>query len=68
MDSLVAWLQEWLDGDEFADKLEQLTQAIRPLFSLQPSEKHMHTRERGRLEPTPALQYRARCAQASGYA
>lgn len=68
MDALLAWLQEWLDTDEFADKLEQLTQAIRPLFPLQPSEKHMHTRELGRLEPTPALQYRARYAQTSGYA
>lgn len=64
MDSLVAWLQQWLDGDEFADKLDQLTQALRPLFPLQPSKKHRHLRDWGRLEPTPALKYRAQQAQA----
>ena len=64
LDSLVAWLHEWLDSDAFADKLEQLTQAIHPLFPLQPSKKHLHLRDWGRLEPTPALKYRARQAQA----
>ncbi len=63
MQALVAWLKEWLDGDEFADKINQLTQAIQPLFALQPSEKHMHTRDLGRLEPTPGLKYRAQQAQ-----
>jgi hypothetical protein len=64
MDALVAWLQEWLDGDAFADKLDQLTQAIRPLFPLQPSKKHLHLRDWGRLEPTASLKYRAQHAQA----
>jgi hypothetical protein len=61
----VAWLREWLEDDAFADKLDQLTQAIRPLFPLQPSAKHRPTRELGRLEPTPALKYWAQYAQAS---
>ena len=65
LDSLVAWLHEWLDSDAFADKLEQPTRAIHPLFPLKPSKKHMHLRDRGRLEPTPALKYRARRAQAN---
>lgn len=59
MDAFLAWLHEWLDTNEFADKLDQLTHVLRPLFPLQPSEKHMHTRDLGRLEPTPALNYRA---------
>ncbi len=65
IDALLAWLDEWLGSDEIADKLEQLTQAIRPLFPLQPSKKHMHLREWGRLEPTPSLKYRALRAQQS---
>lgn len=65
LDSLVAWLREWLDSDAFTDKLDQLNQAIRPLFPLQPSKKHLHLRDWGRLEPTPALKYRARRAQAN---
>ncbi|MFL7868697.1 MAG: transposase [Anaerolineales bacterium] len=65
LDSLVAWLQQWLGDDTFADKLDQLTQAIQPLFPLQPSKKHLHRRDWGRLEPTPALQYRARQAKAN---
>lgn len=64
LDSLVAWLHEWLESDTFADKLDQLTQALLPLFPLQPSTKHLHRRDWGRLEPTPALKYRARQAQA----
>ena len=53
LEAFVAWLRAWLDADDFADKLEQLTQALRPLFPLQPSEKHMCSRDLGRLEPTP---------------
>jgi hypothetical protein len=55
IDAFLAWLHEWLDTNEFADKLDPLTQLLRPLFPLQPSEKHMHTRDLGRLQPTPAL-------------
>jgi hypothetical protein len=35
------------------------------VFPLAPSKKHMNTRDLGRLEPTPALQYRAEVAYAS---
>ncbi len=65
IDALLAWLEEWLGDEHFVDKLEQLTQAIRPLFPLQPSKKHMHLRDWGRLEPTPSLKYRALRAQES---
>ncbi len=58
IESFIMWLSQWLDTDEFAHKLEQLTEAIKPLFPLQPSGKHMNTRDLGRLEPTPALKYR----------
>ena len=58
MQSLISWLSQWLDSDEFTNKLEQLAEAIKPLFPLQPSGKHMNARDLGRLEPTPALKYR----------
>lgn len=57
IESLISWLSQWLDSEEFSDKLERLAEAIKPLFPLQPSGKHMNTRELGRLEPTPALKY-----------
>jgi hypothetical protein len=43
MQALIAWL----NGDEFADKINQLTQEIRSLFALQSSEKHMLIRDLG---------------------
>ena len=58
MESLITWLNDWLDDSKFDDKLEQLSQAIGPLFPLQPSKKHLSSQKIGRLEPTPALKYR----------
>jgi len=58
MESFTTWLEDWFDDSKFADKLEQLTKAIRPLFPLQPSKKHINGKKIGRLEPTPALKYR----------
>ena len=58
MESFTTWLNDWLEDSKFDDKLEQLTKAIRPLFPLQPSKKHINGHKMGRLEPTPALKYR----------
>jgi hypothetical protein len=66
-ESFVAWLKTWLADETLTDKIDQLAKVIRPLFPLQPSKKHMHTRTMGRLEPTPSLRYRALPAQASAY-
>lgn len=57
IDSLLVWLQEWIGEERFSDKFEQLTDAIRPIFPLEPSKKHMSGRSLGRLEPTPSLNY-----------
>lgn len=65
MESFTTWLADWLEDSQFADKLEQLTQAIRPLFPLQPSKKHIHGQDLGRLEPTEGLKYRGIEAQAT---
>jgi hypothetical protein len=66
-ESFVAWLKTWLADETLTDKIDQLAKVIRPLFPLEPSKKHMHTRTMGRLEPTPSLRYRALPAQASAY-
>jgi hypothetical protein len=58
MESVTKWLVDWFESSDFTAKIEQFSQAIRPLFPLQPSNKHLHGRDPGRLEPTPALKYR----------
>jgi hypothetical protein len=58
MESFITWLNDWLDNFKCSAQLEQLTQAIRPLFTLQPSKKHIHGQNIGRFEPTSALRYR----------
>lgn len=58
IDSLLVWLQEWIGEERFSDKFEQLTDAIRPIFPLEPSKKHMSGRSLGRLESTPSLSNR----------
>ena len=63
MEALIAWLEEWLSGENIGEKVEQLREAILPLAPLEKSKKHMSGRDLGRLEPTPGLQYRARTAQ-----
>lgn len=65
IDTLIAWLEEWLEGEGFTNKIEQLSDAIRPLVPLQSSAKHMSGRDLGRMEPTPALVYHAQNAAAS---
>lgn len=59
MESLITWLKDWVDDSIFEDKLEQLTETIRPLFSLQTSKKHVSGKDMGRLEPTTCLKYQA---------
>lgn len=58
MESFTTWLKDWVDDSTFKDKLEQLTETIRPLFPLQPSKKHISGQDMGRLEPTLSLKYR----------
>ena len=58
MESFTTWLTDWIDDSTFKDKLEQLTETIRPLFPLLPSLKHVNGQYMGRLDPTPGLKYR----------
>jgi len=64
LEALIAWLNDWLEGEGMGDKITQLREAIMPLAPLQKSAKHMSERDLGKLEPTPSLQYRALEVQA----
>lgn len=58
-DALLAFIRELVFSDDPEEKLGQLGEKIKEVFDLRPSGKHMVSRELGRLEPTPALKYRA---------
>ena len=57
------YLVDVIDGlvssDDPQDHLKRFTQALHEVFAFGRSKKHMIQRQLGRLEPTPALKYRA---------
>ena len=59
----VECLVDVIDGlvaaDDPQEKLQGLTKALHEVFAFGRSKKHMIQRQLGRLEPTPALRYRA---------
>lgn len=55
-------IRQTLAADNPSEQFEQLAKAVKNLFPLAPSSKHMSGRDLGRLEPTPSLQYRAATA------
>ena len=46
-------------SDDPQEKLKRFTHALHEGFAFGSSTKHMSQRQLGRLEPTPALKYRA---------
>jgi hypothetical protein len=65
VECLLAFIRDLLFADNPEEQFNRLSQALEEVFQLAPSKKHLHTRDLGRLEPTPALKYRAELAQAS---
>ena len=65
-ESLLAFIRELLLADNLHEQLNRLSQVIEEVFQLAPSKKHLHSRDLGRLEPTPSLKYRAERAYAGG--
>jgi hypothetical protein len=59
MDSLVAILRQLMLAEEPEKMLQHLTQQLEAQCQLKPSDKHMVHRDLGRMEPTPALKYKA---------
>ena len=59
VESLLTVLQELVMTENPAQALQQVAHQLQEQFALHPSSKHLAHRELGRLEPTPALKYRA---------
>jgi hypothetical protein len=59
METLLAYVQQLLQEANPAQKLAQLGELVQEVLKLQPSGKHMSSRDLGHLEPTPSLRYRA---------
>ncbi|MCI5165339.1 MAG: hypothetical protein D3903_04445 [Candidatus Electrothrix sp. GM3_4] len=55
MDALLECIKSLLQQQNFGDKLKEMGQAVKDVFRLMPSGKHMNGRDMGRLEPTPSL-------------
>ena len=59
MDSLLTIIQALIATDQPAQQLQRLAQQMEENCPLNLSSKHMVERDMGRLEPTPALKYKA---------
>ena len=59
VESLLALLQELVTAENPAHQLQAFAHQLQEQFVLNPPDKHLAHRELGRLEPTPALKYRA---------
>ena len=64
VESLLECIRELILQDNPQEQLTRLSRAVEEVFQLQPSKKHLHNRDLGRLEPTPSLQYWAARASA----
>jgi len=63
MDAFVDVVRGIVDAPNPHEKLDEIVQVIKRVFPLRDSTKHMSGRNLGRLEPSPALKYRAKeCA------
>src|SRR5919202_855431 len=56
---LIDVIDDLVSSDDPQDKLKRFTNALHEVFAFGSSKKHMSQRQLGRLEPTPALKYRA---------
>lgn len=59
VDSLLMVIRELLDAKDPEHHFQRLADTLAKHFSLAHSEKHLVGRDLGRLEPTPALKYKA---------
>ena len=59
VDSLLTVIRELLDAKDPEQHFQRLADTLAQHFSLAHSEKHLVGRDLGRLEPTPALKYKA---------
>ena len=64
MDALVEMIRGIVNAQNPHEKLDEIVAIAKKLFPLTSSAKHMNGRDRGRLEPTPSLKYRAEACMA----
>jgi hypothetical protein len=60
VESLVQFFRDLVSSENPQARLEEVAQRAKEIFTLNASGKHMVGRDLGRLEPTPALEYRAK--------
>jgi hypothetical protein len=60
VEGLVEVIDDLVSSDDPQEKLKRFITALHEVFTFGRSKKHMIQRQLGRLEPTPALKYRAR--------
>ena len=59
MEVLLASVQHIVQAPNPAEQLTQLGQSVKDFFVLRASDKHMSSRDLGRLDPTPTLMHKA---------
>jgi hypothetical protein len=59
VECLVDVIQALGSSDDPQSQLHHFTQALREVFVIEHSKQHLAQRQRGRLEPTPYVKYRA---------
>jgi hypothetical protein len=65
MEALLEVMRGIVNAPNPHEKLDEIVAIAKKLFPLTSSAKHMNGRDRGRLEPTPSLKYRAAACMAA---
>ncbi|MBF0299725.1 MAG: transposase [Oligoflexia bacterium] len=60
VDAFVQFILNILEMEEPEKFLKNIESGVKEIYQLQPSEKHMNSRDLGRMEPTPHLKYKAK--------
>lgn len=62
VEALLDFVHELVSSEDSNERLSQLGEKLKEIFSLEPSKKHMIGKDLGRLESTPSLTYKAAAA------
>jgi hypothetical protein len=62
VESLLLFIRDLLTSTNPQMELECLSEAVKEIFQLNPSKKHMNNKDLGRLEATPSLKHKAQTA------
>ena len=62
VESLLLFINDLLMSDNPQAELERLSEAVKDVFQLNLSKKHMNNKDLGRLEATPSLKHKAQTA------